>query len=64
VYPLTAYMTTIGRGRLNDIQLKDDTRASRYHCRILRRGGDYYIEDNHSVSGALIDGAPITAQRL
>lgn len=64
-YELVEQVTSIGRGRDNQIQIKDDTKVSRYHCRVLRdTDGFYYVEDNNSSNGTLVNGANVTRQRV
>lgn len=57
-------MLTIGRGRDNDIQIKNDSKVSRFHCKLFRRGANFYIEDNKSSNGTLVNGELITERRL
>lgn len=64
IYPFTGDVLTIGRGRDNDIQIKNDSKVSRFHCRLFRRGGNFYIEDNKSSNGTLVNGELITERRL
>ena len=64
LYPFTGEVLTIGRGRDNDIQIKNDSKVSRFHCRLFRRGGNFYIEDNKSSNGTLVNGELITERRL
>ncbi len=64
IYPFTSDVITIGRGRDNDIQIKNDSKVSRYHCKIFRRGDNFYIEDNKSSNGSLVNGELITERRL
>jgi hypothetical protein len=64
VYPFTGDVLSMGRGRNNDIQVKNDGKISRYHCRIFRRGDEYIIEDNKSSNGTLVNGKLVTRQRL
>ena len=64
IYPFTGDTLTVGRGRENDIQIKNDSKVSRYHCRISRRGGNFYIEDVKSSNGTLVNGELITERRL
>jgi hypothetical protein len=64
IYPFTGDVLTIGRGRDNDIQIKNDSKVSRYHCRVFRRGLNFYIEDNKSSNGTLVNGELITERRL
>lgn len=64
IYPFTGDVLTIGRGRDNDIQIKNDSKVSRYHCKVFRRGSNFYIEDNKSSNGTLVNGELITERRL
>lgn len=63
-FPPTGDVLTIGRGRENDIQIKNDSKVSRYHCRLFRRGNNFYIEDVKSSNGTLVNGEHITERRL
>ena len=64
IYPFNADQITVGRGRDNDIQIKNDSKVSRYHCKLYHRAGNYYIEDNKSSNGSLVNGELITERRL
>ncbi|MFZ5478047.1 MAG: FHA domain-containing protein [Myxococcota bacterium] len=64
IYPFTGDIITIGRGRENDIQIKNDSKVSRYHCKIFRRGNNFYIEDQKSSNGSLVNGELVTDRRL
>jgi hypothetical protein len=64
VYPFSSDALTIGRGRDNDIQIKDDSKVSRFHCKLYKREANYYIEDNKSSNGTLVDGELITERKL
>jgi hypothetical protein len=64
IYPFTGEVLTIGRGRDNDIQNKNDSKVSRFHCKLFRRNGSFYIEDNKSSNGTLVNGELITERRL
>jgi len=64
IYPFVNDQITLGRGRDNDIQVKNDSKVSRYHCKLYRRGPNYYIEDNKSANGTLVNGELITERRL
>ena len=55
---------SLGCGRNNDIQIKNDGKISRYHCRIFRHEGEFIVEDNKSSNGTLVDGKLITRQPL
>ncbi len=64
IYPFTGDVLTVGRGRDNDIQIKNDSKVSRFHCKLFRRGENFYVEDNKSSNGTLINGELITERRL
>jgi hypothetical protein len=64
VYPFSSDVLTIGRGRDNDIQIKDDSKVSRFHCKLFRRGVNFYIEDNKSSNGTIVNGARVAERRL
>ncbi len=64
VHAIHAGTLTIGRARDNDVQVKNDSKVSRNHSRIFRRDDGYYIEDNKSANGTLVDGELITERRL
>lgn len=64
IYPFTGEILSLGRGRDNDVQVKNDSKVSRYHCKMYRRGPNFYIEDNKSANGTLVNGELITERRL
>jgi len=64
IHPFTGDVLTLGRGRDNDIQVKNDSKVSRYHCKLYRKSGNFYIEDNKSANGTLVNGELITERRL
>jgi len=64
IYPFTSEVMSLGRGRDNDVQVKNDSKVSRYHCKLYRRGPNFYIEDNKSANGTLVNGELITERRL
>jgi hypothetical protein len=64
IYPFNGEEMTLGRGRDNDIQVKNDSKVSRYHCKLYRRGPNFYIDDNKSANGTLVNGELITERRL
>ena len=37
---------------------------SRFHCKIYQKAAHYYIEDNKSSNGTLVNGELITERRL
>jgi hypothetical protein len=62
VFPLGA-VTTIGRGADTDIPLAEQG-ISRRHCRIVREGGAYQIEDTGSRNGVRVNGRKVDRARL
>jgi hypothetical protein len=64
VYPLTGEVMSLGRGRDNTVQVKNDSKVSRYHCKVFKREGHFFISDNKSANGTLVDGELITDKRL
>lgn len=57
-YELTANTITIGRGRKNDIIIRDNE-VSREHCRLVRVLNQYEIHDLGSSNGTFVNGHPI-----
>ncbi len=64
IYPFPNETLSLGRGRDNDIQVKNDSKVSRYHCKLFRKVGNFHIEDNKSANGTLVNGELITERRL
>jgi hypothetical protein len=64
IYALTGEVFTVGRGRDNDLQIKNDSKVSRFHCKIYQRGANYYLEDNKSSNGSMVNGELISERRL
>lgn len=64
IYALTGEVFTVGRGRDNDLQIKNDSKVSRFHCKVYRRGANYYLEDNKSSNGTMVNGELISERRL
>ncbi len=56
VYPFKGTNYKIGRAPNNDIQIKDDSKVSRNHCELLRRGNQFYLVDLKSANGTLVNG--------
>ena len=59
IYPLLADVVTIGRDKSCAILIGEDTRASRKHAQILRRGPIFQLEDLNSSNGVFVNGARI-----
>jgi hypothetical protein len=60
--PLQHDRITIGRQRGNVVRLTDQN-VSRRHARLLREGGEYFIEDLTSYLGTLVNGVRISERR-
>jgi len=56
VYPFKGTKYRIGRAPDNDIQIKDDSKVSRNHCELSRRGNQFYLVDLGSSNGTLVNG--------
>lgn len=63
-FPLPRSGLTIGRTRANDITVAGDPLMSRHHCRFLMREGRWYIQDNASANGVIVNGERVTERRL
>jgi hypothetical protein len=63
-YPIDGDVLTIGRSRTNHVQVKNDSKVSRVHAKVYKREGAFYIEDNKSSNGTLVNGELITERRL
>ncbi len=55
---------SVGRGRNNDVQLRHDAKVSRYHCRVVYRDGEFFVEDHRSRNGTAVDGVTVSRRRL
>jgi hypothetical protein len=80
IYPFNGDLLTIGRGRppVGDgaerhIQIKNDSKVSRIHCSLFRRGDKFYIEDGHtdetgthkpSANNTFVNGEVVSERRL
>jgi pSer/pThr/pTyr-binding forkhead associated (FHA) protein len=60
---IKAQTFSIGRGAGNDLQVVNSS-ISRYHCRIKNRLSEFFISDMNSRNGVLINGEPISYQKL
>lgn len=49
------WMLSLGRRETNDVCLRDDTYSSRYHARLVRRQGCWWLEDTGSKNGTFIE---------
>ena len=62
-FPLGAERMTIGRRPDSDVFL-DDVTVSRDHALLVRRGGDYYLDDLGSLNGTYVNRHRIESHRL
>ena len=62
-FPLNADRMTIGRRPDSDIFL-DDVTVSRDHALLVRRAGDYYLDDLGSLNGTYVNRHRIESHRL
>lgn len=58
IYHLNGDIVTMGRGSKNDIIIHDNE-ISREHCRLVRNGDDYALEDLNSSNGSFVNGQRI-----
>ena len=62
-FPLTGDRMTIGRRPDSDIFL-DDVTVSRDHALLVRRGGEFYLDDLGSLNGTYVNRHRIESHRL
>jgi hypothetical protein len=62
-FPLEGERLTVGRRPDSDIFL-DDVTVSRDHALLVRRGGDYYLDDCGSLNGTYVNRRRIESHRL
>lgn len=56
-WPITADAElTIGRGRGNTVQIRNDAGVSRRHCTVRIEGGTVVVRDEGSTKGVVVDG--------
>ena len=53
-FPMTGEQMTIGRSPETDVFL-DDVTVSREHATLVRRGGDWYLDDSGSLNGTYVN---------
>ena len=61
--PLESGVTSLGRAEDNDVVI-EDAAVSRHHAQIKYQNGQYFIEDENSASGTLVEGASATRTLL
>jgi hypothetical protein len=62
-FPLEKDRLTVGRRPDSDIFL-DDVTVSRDHAILVRRGGDYYLDDCGSLNGTYVNRSRIESHKL
>ena len=62
-FPLSGDRLTIGRRPDSDVFL-DDVTVSRDHALLVRRGGDFYLDDLGSLNGTYVNRRRIESQKL
>jgi hypothetical protein len=62
-FPLEGERLTVGRRPDSDIFL-DDVTVSRDHALLVRRGGDYYLDDCGSLNGTYVNRRRIESHQL
>jgi two-component system cell cycle response regulator len=62
VYWIDADETVLGRGHGCRVRIEDSA-LSRKHCRIIKKSGDYVIEDLGSTNGTFVDAEPVREGR-
>jgi len=61
--PLRGQVLTLGQDPSNDIIL-DDNYVSAFHCRLFRKGDDWFVADLDSTNGTRVNGVTVTEARL
>ena len=62
-FELTKDQHTVGRVDERDICIKDPT-ISTYHCRFIKNGNTYVVEDQGSTNGTRVNNVPVVSQAL
>ena len=62
-FPMTGEKMTIGRSPETDVFL-DDVTVSREHATVVRRGGDWYLDDSGSLNGTYVNRQRVDSHRL
>lgn len=62
-FELSRDQHTVGRVDERDICIKDPT-VSTYHCRFVKNGNTYLLEDQGSTNGTRVNNVPIVSQLL
>jgi pSer/pThr/pTyr-binding forkhead associated (FHA) protein len=62
-FPLSGEKMTIGRSPETDVFL-DDVTVSREHATLVRRGGDWFLDDAGSLNGTYVNRQRVDSHRL
>ena len=62
-FPLTGEKMTIGRSPETDVFL-DDVTVSREHATLVRRGGEWFLDDSGSLNGTYVNRQRVDSHRL
>jgi pSer/pThr/pTyr-binding forkhead associated (FHA) protein len=62
-FPLSGEKMTIGRSPETSVFL-DDVTVSREHATLVRRGGDWYLDDAGSLNGTYVNRQRVDSHRL
>ncbi len=62
-FPLTGEKMTIGRSPEAGVFL-DDVTVSREHATLVRRGGDWFLDDSGSLNGTYVNRRRVDSHRL
>ena len=62
-FPMLGEKMTIGRSPETDVFL-DDVTVSREHATLVRRGGDWYLDDAGSLNGTYVNRQRVDSHRL
>jgi pSer/pThr/pTyr-binding forkhead associated (FHA) protein len=62
-FPMAGEKMTIGRSPETDVFL-DDVTVSREHATLVRRGGDWYLDDSGSLNGTYVNRQRVDSHRL
>mgnify|MGYP006285716099 CR=1 FL=1 len=62
-FRLRGTVTTVGRASDCALQLLDDT-VSRHHCRIVEKGGNYWVEETGPTNPVIVNSQRVGRHRL
>ena len=62
-FPMTGEKMTIGRSPETDVFL-DDVTDSREHATLVRRGGEWFLDDSGSLNGTYVNRRRVDSHRL